>query len=218
MKHLVAQDFLEDRARRYIAFQHSGTDGERVGRGFIRKMKKSKESLIGFFVHAQVVDAVPAGCQPVSLKAGIRVGSERTENLVAASTEHYTVTVLVDGVFQIKPAKEGIRRHFGCPHKVAAAVGFGLAEAQQFVRASLRVAPNPAMHRAEHLEYHGFLVRISQDLPSAFWIRHRADNNDCGKTVSPLCQGEVNAMSPFCNLPSRARSNIATFPDLLFCR
>src|SRR5258706_2295033 len=161
MKHLVAQDFLEDRARRYIVFQHIAVDGETVGSGFFRQMKKSKQSLIGFFVHAQVVDAVPAGCEPVSLKAGIRAGSERAQNLVAPSTEHYTVTVLVDGVLQIKPAKERIRRHLGCPHQVATAVGFGLAEAQQFVRASLRVAPDPAMNRAEHLEYHGFRVSIS---------------------------------------------------------
>src|SRR5712692_12082136 len=106
MKHLVAQDFLEDRARPYIVFQHIAIDGETVGSGFFRQMKKSKESLIGFFAHADVVDAVPAGCQPVSLNAGIRAGSERAQNLVAASTEHYTVTVLVDGVFQIKAAKE----------------------------------------------------------------------------------------------------------------
>src|ERR1700733_8794605 len=113
MKHLVAQDFLEDRAGRNIVFQHIAIDGETVGSRFFRQMKKSKESLIGFLVHAQVVDTMPAGRQPVSLKAGIRAGSERAQNLVAPSTEHYTVTVLVDGVFQVKTAKEGIRRHLG---------------------------------------------------------------------------------------------------------
>jgi hypothetical protein len=33
---------------------------------------------------------------------------------------------------------------------------------------------------------------------------HLADNNNYGKTVSLSCQGEVNAVSPFCNVASRA--------------
>src|SRR5712692_8011590 len=99
MKHLVAQDFLEDRARPYIVFQHIAIDGETVGSGFFRQMKKSKESLIWFFAHADVVDAVPAGCQPVSLNAGIRAGSERAQNLVCRPLLDKKKTLLVDGVF-----------------------------------------------------------------------------------------------------------------------
>src|ERR1700722_5977301 len=104
MEHLVAEDFLEDRAGRGIAFQYIPVNGKTVSGSFFGQVKESKESVIALFVHAQVVDAVPAGRQPIGLETRARSRIEPTENLVAPLVEHQTVTVFVDGVFEIEPA------------------------------------------------------------------------------------------------------------------
>jgi hypothetical protein len=62
------------------------------------------------------------------------------------------VAVFIRRVYEIEAAQERIGRQLRGAKDVAPAVGLGVAEAQQLVRASSGVAPDPAMNVAEHID------------------------------------------------------------------
>ena len=68
----------------------------------------------------------------------------------AAFTEQIAVTQFVDGVLEIEPAQQRIRRHFGGAQDVAAAVALDLAERNQLPHPSIEVGPHPVMKRTKH--------------------------------------------------------------------
>src|SRR5260370_1143601 len=80
MKYLVAQDLVENGASRRIVLENFAIDSEAAGGGLFRQMQEREQHVIAS-VHAEIVDTVPAGSQPVGLKAGLRAGWQREARL-----------------------------------------------------------------------------------------------------------------------------------------
>jgi hypothetical protein len=64
--------------------------------------------------------------------------------------KNLAVAVFIRRVHEIEAAQQRIGRQLRGAEDVAPAVGLGVAEAQQLVRATSRIAPDPAMYVTEH--------------------------------------------------------------------
>ena len=73
----------------------------------------------------------------------------RAQDRGAPLAKHVAVPQLVERVFEIEAAEEGIRCDFGGAEDVAPAVGFDFAEDEQLAHPPVEVSPDPSVHRPE---------------------------------------------------------------------
>src|SRR3989449_2320133 len=148
-KCLITQNLVEDRAGCRVVSQHFAINGKSAGGGLLRQMKEGEQSVVRGIVHPQVVQSALAGREPVRLKGGIRARWEGAQKASAPLQKQLGVALFVACVRQVEPAQEWIRCEFRGARKIAAAVGFGFRETQQFAGSPFGVGPDPAVDRTE---------------------------------------------------------------------
>src|SRR5207253_2617413 len=113
-------------------------------------VEEREHRLVGLLLHAQVVESVSrrrAPGQRLPRSRSRRTGAQKVGGVAA---EQPSVAALVGRVQEVEPAQERIGRRFRCAKQIASAVELRLAEAQQFVRATVRIAPDPPMNAIQH--------------------------------------------------------------------
>ena len=66
-----------------------------------------------------------------------------------AAAKEDAVPLLVRGVEEVQPPEQRIGSQLRGAEQIAPTVGLGLAEAEQLLHATLRIAPDPAMDRRQ---------------------------------------------------------------------
>jgi hypothetical protein len=67
----------------------------------------------------------------------------RAKQRRTALAKQIAVMEFIDGVFEIEPAQQRIRRHFRSTQDVATAVGLDVREGEQLSEPSVGVGPHP---------------------------------------------------------------------------
>ena len=122
-------------------------DREAAGGGLLREVQEGEQAMVGLVLDGQVVEPVPAG-QRRAVEERLQARRTRAEERGAALAEQIAVMQLVDGVLEIQPAQQRIRRELGGAEDVAPAVGLDFREREQLAHATVEVAPHPSVDRA----------------------------------------------------------------------
>ena len=147
MKHFVAQDLFEDRARRGIVIDDITIDREAARGGLFCHVQEGEQAMIRLAFDAQVVEPVATG-QGARIETDLARRS-RPQKVGAALTEQITVMQLVDCVSEIEAAQEGVRRNLRGAQDVASAIRLNFGEGQQLADAPVEVPPYPFVYRAQ---------------------------------------------------------------------
>jgi len=144
----VAQNLVEDRARLRIVVDDLAIDSEASGCGLFRDVQKREQPLVRFVRHAEVIETMAAR-EHVAGRAATVPRAMRAEQRGAALAEEIGVMQFIDGVRQVEASQQRIGRHLRRPQDVVPAVAFDFRKCEQFTYAAIRVAPDPAMERAQ---------------------------------------------------------------------
>src|SRR5262249_43089119 len=129
--------------------------------------QEREQSMIRLAFDLQIVETMTARKRvSVEQRGGTR-GAE-TEQRGTPLAKQIAVMQLVDGVLEVEPPQQRIRRDFRGTQDVAAAIGFYLGKRQQLPHAPVEITPHPAMHGLQQSidshSSHNRLMRIDRDL------------------------------------------------------
>src|SRR5258706_8438574 len=122
-------------------------------------MEEGQKVAVSFPIDAKIIETLFTRREPIALEGRSSSRRKGQEDRDRSMTEHVGVTLLVLGVAQIEPAQARIARQLGGPRQIAPAIGLRFAEAQKLARATMRIAPDPAVKRVEppvEVRYHSF--------------------------------------------------------------
>jgi hypothetical protein len=144
VKHLVAQNLLEDLARGRIIVHELPIQREAARGRLLRDMQKGQQPIVRLALDLQVVESVSAG-QWIAVQLDFARSVAPAPQRSAAVAEQIAVVQFVDGMLEIQPAQERIGRDFGRPENVAAAIGLDFSKGQQLAHTAIRTRPDPLM-------------------------------------------------------------------------
>ena len=149
VKHFIAQDFFEHRARGGIVVHDVAIDREPARRGFLGHVQEREQTMVGLSIDAQVVESVTAG-KRVRVEPRRDTRRSRVKEGGAALAEQIGVVQFVDRVREIEPAQQGIGSDFSSSEDVAATVALDFSEGDQFPYTPIEIAPDPPMDRPQN--------------------------------------------------------------------
>jgi len=131
-------------SRVWIVVHELPVDREAAGGGLLRDVQERQQAMVGLVLDGQIVQPVPAG-QRRAVEERLQARRTGAEERGTSLAEEIAVMQFVDGMLEIQPAQQRIRRQLGGPEDVATAVGLDFPEREQLAHAPVEVAPHPAV-------------------------------------------------------------------------
>ena len=111
-------------------------------------MQEGEQGIIALVGDAQIVQPALPRRQPVRLER-LAAAGQGAEQRPSAIPEQCRMPQLVLCVAQVQPAQQRVAGQLRRPGQIAAAVRFGLGEAQELAGSPVRIPPDPAVQRPQ---------------------------------------------------------------------